>query len=45
LFFKEKQSLFLTRGSCCQRDPRPRNARVFLWKTKHFLPRMAQRSG
>jgi hypothetical protein len=42
LFFEEKQGLFLTRGSCCHRDPRPSNANVFHWKTKHCLPRMTQ---
>ncbi|OJW53907.1 MAG: hypothetical protein BGO67_07515 [Alphaproteobacteria bacterium 41-28] len=40
LIFLRKILPFLGRGSYCHRDPRTRNANVFLWKTKHFLPRM-----
>jgi hypothetical protein len=39
LFFEEKQRLFLTRGSKGSKILGLRNANVFLWKTKHFLPK------
>jgi hypothetical protein len=39
LFFEEKQRLFLSRGSKGSKILGLRNANVFLWKTKHFLPK------